>query len=282
MQREQFELHARIERSHWWFAARRTIVRRLLNRLVPPGQGVRLVDVGCGTGGNLFALADDYRCLGIDTSAAAIELAKRRFPDVEFLCGWAPDDIRPELSEARIVLLMDVLEHVPDDFAMLARLWEAASPGTLFLITVPADPRLWSPHDQAFGHYRRYTRQRFERLWQQLPANCWLSSGLNARLQGAIRTVRWLSRWRGAASGAAGTDFQVPGPRVNRLLLRTFAGEADRLLAALEGSGRPYQSGVSWLAVLERVPGPCPVQSRPSDVAADEHDPQALLAVAGR
>ena len=91
MHYEQFQLHADIEQRHWWFVGRRRILCRLVAEVLPPIAAKRvIVDVGCGTGGNIAALADRYRCVGIDTSAEAIELARQRFPHVRFIAGRAP------------------------------------------------------------------------------------------------------------------------------------------------------------------------------------------------
>ncbi len=65
--------------------------------------------------------------MGIDTSPEAIELAARRFPNVQFLCGQAPDDLGEIVEDARLFLLMDVMEHVPDDFELLSQLLAAAA-----------------------------------------------------------------------------------------------------------------------------------------------------------
>ena len=79
-------------------------------------------------------------------------------------------------------LLMDVLEHVPDDFAFLSELLAASSPGAHFLITVPANPSFWSAHDESNGHYRRYEPDRLGRLWSGLPVTTRLLTYFNARL----------------------------------------------------------------------------------------------------
>jgi len=78
-----------------------------------------VLEVGCGTGANIAALAEEYHCVGIDTSQQAIDLARRHSPGVEFLRGTAPDDLGEYAVQARLFLLMDVLEHVADDFEML-------------------------------------------------------------------------------------------------------------------------------------------------------------------
>jgi trans-aconitate methyltransferase len=147
MQPEQFELHAEIEQRHWWFVGRRRIMRRLIAEVLPPSPETTIIDVGCGTGANIAQLAEHYRCIGIDTSAEAIGRAAPRFPNVQFLQGRAPEGLGPLIHQARLVTLMDVLEHVSDDFAMLSELLAAVQPGTFFLLTVPADEALWSEHD---------------------------------------------------------------------------------------------------------------------------------------
>ncbi|MGC4001910.1 MAG: class I SAM-dependent methyltransferase [Pirellulales bacterium] len=85
MRTEQFELHARIERRHWWFVARRAILRRLADealreRLRDVATRPTAIDIGCGTGANIAAFADRYRAIGIDTSPEAIAPAKLRTP----------------------------------------------------------------------------------------------------------------------------------------------------------------------------------------------------------
>jgi SAM-dependent methyltransferase len=271
MQSEQFQLHAQIEDRHWWFVGRRRILRELVHKISPPphggndgrhphpgplprGEGERkiVVDIGCGTGANLAALADEYRCVGIDTSAEAIELAQRRFPGVTFVCGSAPQDVKPWLKQASVVLLTDVLEHVKDDRGLLAEIIQACSPGVQILITVPADMRLWSPHDVAFGHYRRYDAENLAAVWAGLPVSPRLVSHFNTRLYPVVRAVRTLSRWRGRTAGEANTDFKLPVKPVNMALEKCFEGESRRLLRALDTNKLAYRQGVSLVAVLMR------------------------------
>ena len=56
------------------------------------------------------------------------------------------------------VTLLDVLEHQEDDAQFIGGLVAKMEPGSVLLLTVPALPKLWSPWDEALGHYRRYTR----------------------------------------------------------------------------------------------------------------------------
>jgi len=273
MQSEQFELHADIEQRHWWFVARREILRAVIGAVLPPSPQTTIVDVGCGTGANLGALADDYKCIGIDTSREAVQLAAGRFAQVRFVHGQA--HTMPSIIErARLVLLTDVLEHVPDDFRLLSDLLALATPNTYFLVTVPASPALWSEHDRAFGHYRRYERERLEELWQGLAVTPLFVSHFNTRLYPIVKAVRSWNQWRGKAGGAAGTDFVVPAPLSNYLLTRTFSGERRKLAALARGQARrPYRRGVSLMALLQRGNGAIDPRRRPSFVAADTIDP---------
>ena len=279
MQSAQFELHARIEDRHWWFVARRRIMRTLIGQVLPPSKETTIVDVGCGTGANIASLADDYRCVGIDTSRQAIDSARARFPQVKFIHGYAPADLEHIAADARMFLLMDVLEHVPDDFQVLSQLLAAATPGAHFLITVPADLSLWSEHDESFGHYRRYDDTRLRRAWEGLPVKVLLTSHYNTRLRPLIKLIRTVSRLRGHAAGASGTDFNVPASPINRALENLFAGESRRLVDVLHGQReRGYRRGVSLIALLQREPGDVPLRTKPLDLAADRHDPMACLA----
>jgi SAM-dependent methyltransferase len=268
MQQAQFDLHAQIEKRHWWFIARRRILRSLIEAVVPPNENRLVIDVGCGTGGNVAALAGAYQCLGVDTSSDGIRLAQARFPDVRFVCGKAPEALGEAAGQADLFLLTDVLEHVPDDFWMLSELLAAAKPGAQVLITVPADMALWSPHDEAFGHYRRYDAERLAAVWDGLPVRQRLLSYFNARLYPAVRWVRDRNRKRGQAAGDAGTDFDLPSPPVNWLLRRIFEGEQSRLLRSLRRGARGYGRGVSLVAILQRLPGEIEPRRVPAALAA--------------
>jgi SAM-dependent methyltransferase len=249
-------------------------MRALIRRVLPASPDKTVVDVGCGTGGNIAALTQDYPCIGIDESAEAIRLARARFPKVPFICGAVPHDWVDVKGQVGLFLLMDVLEHVDDDFLALSQLLSMAKPGSYLLLTVPADMGLWSEHDVSFGHYRRYDLDRLRRVWSGLPVQTCLVSYYNSRLYPMVKAMRALSRLRGHADGIAGTDFRVPIRPLNRLLEETFAGEARVLLAALEGNrARGFSRGVSLIALLRREPGEICPRRRPLDLSPDPHDP---------
>jgi SAM-dependent methyltransferase len=246
------QLHAEIEDRHWWFVARRTILRSLLHAVVPPSADATIVDVGCGTGGNAAALARDYHVVGIDPSELAIGLARSRFPEVEFVVGSAEEAVSM-LERADAVLLTDVIEHVEDDFGFVASILSSLPVGAHALITVPARPELWSRHDIAHHHFRRYTPERLSAVWDEHPVAVRLLSYYNARLYPLAAISRQFGKRLAGSSAADGRELGVPAEPVNRLFERVFAGERDRLLRVLAGRGRGYGRGLSLIALLERV-----------------------------
>ncbi|MCG6957018.1 MAG: class I SAM-dependent methyltransferase [Gemmatimonadetes bacterium] len=252
MNRDVIEMHARVEREHWWFEGRRRILRAIADATVPQGHPLRVVDIGCGLGATLTAFRDRYECVGYDPNSDAIEFGRVLHPDFDLRIGTAAD-AASDIERASVVLLNDVIEHVPDDRALVQPMVTAMAPGNLLIITVPADMRLWSPHDVALGHYRRYDEDTLSLVWEGLPVRVRLLSRFNARLYPIIRVVRSVARVVGRSSGGAGTDLQRPTPGVNRLLTWLFAGERRRLLTTLTGRGTSYRQGVSLLAVLERT-----------------------------
>jgi len=144
-----------LEDVYWWFVGRRRLVEEIVQkesqkRAQPP----RILDVGCGTGGTLAALAKFGEAQGIDTSDEAVRLCRERnisaskYPVENLPFGQGSFDV---------VTILDVLEHTDDDIVSLREMRRVCRKGALLLITVPAYGFLWSEHDEALQHRRRYT-----------------------------------------------------------------------------------------------------------------------------
>ena len=268
MQLPQFEVHAATEDKHWWFLARREIVSELLKQISPKPE--KIVDVGCGTGGNTAALASEYSCLGIDPIPEAIAFAKEKFPDAEFIQGYAPQDIQDQMHDADIVMLMDVLEHIEDDFLFVSELLSSMKPGAHLLLMAPADPTLWGPHDKGFEHFRRYTLDRLRLLWKDLPVTERLVSYCNSRLYPLVKVARMISRMCGASLGPNDTDLSLPIAPVNSLFHTIFLSEKKKLVRLFNGeSSKGFGFGVSIMAVVRREEGEITSHKYPSNVEKD-------------
>jgi SAM-dependent methyltransferase len=229
------------EERHWWFSGRRQVLLALVRTELP--AGARLLDVGCGTGFFLEAAAARYRVSGLDPSPLAVGFCRARGL-TEVREGGA-DDLGGRTAAYDAVTFFDVIEHLPDDIRALTLAREVLRPGGRVFVSVPAYPWLWSHHDEAHGHQRRYTR---DLLRARLTAAGFAQANtgyFNARLFPIALAVRGFQRLTGQGLEA---DLQPPAGLINRLFARIFAGEAGRL--ARRGSvGYPFGLSVFGVGV---------------------------------
>ena len=150
------ELLASHSADHWWYEARRALVRELLKGRLPVGQCAAL-DAGCGTAEVVELLADlgASTVVGTDVSARILGHAAGRLSKGSLL---ASDAERLPFRDRSIDLLtsLEVLEHLADDGAALAEYHRVMQPGATLLVTVPSYQSLWCKLDVHAGHHRRY------------------------------------------------------------------------------------------------------------------------------
>jgi hypothetical protein len=155
---------------HPWEQARLALVGRLVARHVRLLPGDAVLDVGCGDTFVVEALARTYpgaHFYAVDSAFTdeIIETFRARL-GVRNVSLFASLDAVPLARPASLVLLMDVIEHVPDDVAFLRDLCGRPCVGqdTRLLITVPSYQSLFCSHDRFLGHYRRYSSRTLGRL----------------------------------------------------------------------------------------------------------------------
>ena len=225
MERAVYGRMAELEERHWWFHGRRQVVAELIGRYLParPGptrSGPRLLEVGCGTGGNLALLRRFGRVEAVEYDAEARALAETKSGLRVGFCAL-PDKLDVEDGSFDLIVLLDVLEHVGDDIGALRRIKAKLAPGGRVLVTVPALPWLWSEHDQTHHHFRRYTRTALRRRAE--------AAGLNVVDAGFFSTLLFplvaATRFAKKALRLRGADDRMPGPVLNRILSGIFALE---------------------------------------------------------
>lgn len=207
---------AALEQQHWWFVARRAILRSLLTRLpLPPSA--QILEAGCGTGGNLAMLAEFGQVRGMEANADAIAFANAK-NIAEVRAGFLPHDIPFGGEKFDLIALLDVLEHLDEDAASLRALRTRLAPSGYLLLTVPAYPILWSQHDEAHQHKRRYLGRTLRATLERAGFRVQYQSYFNTWLLPVIALMRLLS-------GSRDSDAKLPAPWLNRLLTRIFASE---------------------------------------------------------
>jgi SAM-dependent methyltransferase len=144
---------AELEDDHWWYRERRHLLAKAISGLTPG----RAIDIGAAGGGNTRVLRQHgWDAVALEYGADGAEVAHGRG-----LATIRGDATRLPLADASLdlVVAFDLLEHLVDDDAAVAEVRRVLKPTGTYLVAVPADPRLWSDHDEAVDHVRRYTRE---------------------------------------------------------------------------------------------------------------------------
>ena len=219
MERSVYLRIRELETAHWWFTARRRIIGRVIETLALPTPA-RVLEAGCGTGGNLDLLRrlGPLRAMELDEASRAYA-AERSGLAVDG--GALPDDLPYPPASFDLVCAFDVVEHVDDDQGSVAALAALLAPGGVLLTTVPAYAWMWSRHDELHHHKRRYRLRDYRRLFEAAGLKVERASYFNTLLfplAVAQRLAKKLLR-------RSGPDDAMPPPSLNRLLEGVFGAE---------------------------------------------------------
>jgi SAM-dependent methyltransferase len=245
MDAREHERLAHFEEWYWWHRGRRAIVQRLLDLHAPPCA--RILDVGCGTGATTQSLARFGSVVGMDIGRSALEVAARRgLPVAQSSAARLP----ARAGAFDLVVALDVLEHLEDDLAAAREMRAALRPGGLLVATVPAYPSLWSGHDEALGHRRRYRRRPLVATLERAGFEIVLCCYVMASILPAAVIVRLYERWirRGPAQRESG---YIPVPAPLNALLAWITSIGGRLLPWIR---LPF--GLSLVVVAQRPAPP--------------------------
>jgi SAM-dependent methyltransferase len=147
------------EDKHWWFAGRTWALLNMIDRLVEPDGQKRVLDVGCGAGNMFHHLVRYGSVVGVDNNPKPLVVAQERGYDVRE--GLA-EDLPFDDDAFELVALLDTVEHINDDMAVLRECHRVCGPGGYVVVTVPALMWLWSYNDVLNDHKRRYTARELE------------------------------------------------------------------------------------------------------------------------
>jgi len=239
---------AEVEDAHWWFASRRAIVDRIIDRLGLPANAT-ILEPGCGTGGNFPMLARRGQLFAVDADESALGFAQSRGL-AQVARGFLPEAIPFGDQRFDLIVMTDVLEHLDDQAGTLRALHARLRPGGWLLMTVPAMAWLWSDHDVAHHHRRRYRARQLRALVSDSGFDVTYLSYYNFLLLPLIAGARMWQRL--SAHDHLGVhprhDLAMPPAALNSALQRIFSSERY-----LVGTARiPF--GVSLIVLARATP----------------------------
>jgi SAM-dependent methyltransferase len=221
--KEESILGSAIE-SHWYYVSKGRAMRDFLGDLKAP----QTLDVGAGSG--IFSrqlldlgLCDSAVC--VDPNYADERSEEHHGKEIRFVRSV-------EGTRQKLLLMMDVLEHIDDDVGFLREYASSLEAGGHILITVPAFQFMWSGHDVFLEHRRRYTISSLEAVINQAGLIPLKSRYFFGSLFPAIAALRLLKRLlieRGVAT--ARSDLKVYSHWTNELLIRLHDMERRSVFA---------------------------------------------------
>lgn len=237
----QMHLH---EDKHWWFAGRRMIIKSVLDKFYKKDSSSKIMEVGCGTGGNLALLSSYGQLSAVELNDEALEAASTR-KICRVFQGSLPDNL-PLNDQFDLICMLDVLEHIEDDAASISHLASRLNPNGMLLITVPAYMFLWSSHDEVHHHKRRYTKKYLENLIIKSGLTISYATYFNTLLFPIVYSIRIVNKIfnKNWASGV-----NTPSPIINWILQHVFHLE----IPLLNMISLPF--GVSILVLAKKPSG---------------------------
>jgi len=195
---------------HWWWRSREQEILRQLDDVLDVATCNQILDVGCGDGLFFDQLQKYGSVTGVESDPHTMT------PDgpwcEQIHCRLFDEGFQPT-QRYDAILMLDILEHMPDPAAALAHARTLLKPGGCLIATVPAFMALWTSHDDINHHVIRYNRKNFS----QLVKGSGFSDFRSKFLFHWTCPVKLLIRVKETLFGSAPSPPAVPHPFVNRI-----------------------------------------------------------------
>ncbi len=228
METAEYRTMYEAEERHFWFRGSRRVILDWVDRALADRSGddrPAIVDVGAGTGGVLARLDGRGEAWGAEWSPEGAAFIRSR--DLRVVRAGLP--ALPFRDGAfDLALSLDVFEHVADDGAAMAEVRRILRPGGRLIATVPALRWLWSEHDEALHHHRRYHLAELRQRLLDAGFTIRRLSYYNTLLLPPIALIRLAGRLR-PRPAAATSDVAMPPAPLNQALATIFGAEVHLL-----------------------------------------------------
>ena len=232
-----------IEKSHWWHVGRRRIVESFVKGICGrlKDRRPRILDVGCGTGGNLLLLSKYGDAEGVDVSPDAVSFCRER--GLQQVKQGTAEQLPYGDATFDLVTALDVVEHLDDDLAGLKEMRRVLRPGGRVLIFVPTFMFLWGLQDDVSNHRRRYRLSELRGVLERAGFDVERTTYANITFFLPILVMRKLMRLTGIK---AESENNINVSALNGVLSRMLGAESR----ILRYTNLPF--GVSGLCVARR------------------------------
>jgi SAM-dependent methyltransferase len=239
------EIHkiAAVEERQWWYRGTRDICFSLLDPFIAGRPSMDILDVGCGTGGNLLRLKRYGRARGIDVDPLCVEYCRGKGLDVS---SGSMRELGQPRASLDLLTMFDVLYQTEprETVETLAGMADVLRPGGIIAFREPAMPIARGWHDLAVNTRQRFTRTGTRRVLRAAGFEPLRITYLNTLLFPPIVLLRRLQRSR--QPEFAKSDVEDTAEPVNSLLLALLRIER----ALLRAADLPF--GVSLFAVARK------------------------------
>ena len=236
------EIHkiAAVEQRQWWYRGTREICFSLLEPFLANRPPLDILDVGCGTGGNLLVLEQYGRARGIDIDPLCVDYCRKKGLDVS---PGSMEQLGQPRTSLDLLTMFDVLcQAEPDQHVtILSGMADTLRPGGIIAFREPAMAIARGWHDLAVNIRKRFDTAGTGALLRAAGFEPLRVTYLNTLLFPPIVLLRHLQRSR--QPEFAKSDVEDTGEPVNSLLLALL--RVERIL--LQGTNLPF--GVSLFAI---------------------------------
>ena len=244
MEKTIFQKVHELQKNNWWFGnARNKLVGELLEKYIPDYKNLKALDVGCSEGAFLDYMSDkqvDVKAIDIDNNA--IEFCKERGYGDQVRYGSLLD-IPYKDETFDIVFLLDIIEHVQDDYKAISEVNRVLGPKGSAILIVPAYQWLWSNNDVAYHHKRRYSISLVKKLVKSKDFKLTFISFFNSLLFPVFVIFTMIAKFSRRSSNST---VVKPVPKsVNFLLIKLM--QFERWLIVNTGIKLPFGSSIILL-----------------------------------